>query len=215
VTGSWIEHEGGKWELKMALFGFVQLNNAHNGKRLGQALFKIIKRLRIGHKVTHPILVVLCHIDTGPVCCMIQIGWITCDNASNNSTMLDEFAKQILERNGKVFDPISQRIRYVSRLTQCCGRCHVFVNRCLAHIINLATQAVITSYSKSKHYNPADPEANLTGPQTEHGRDEVGLVRGICVKVSPCPGVYSSRNSRVLTSFVIGSFFSKAQTATH
>jgi hypothetical protein len=51
VTGSWIEEEGGKWELKSALFGFVQLNNAHNGMRLGQALFKIISRIRIGHKV--------------------------------------------------------------------------------------------------------------------------------------------------------------------
>ncbi|KAF8240106.1 hypothetical protein L208DRAFT_1234533, partial [Tricholoma matsutake] len=50
--------------------------------------------------------------------------------------------------------------------------------RCLAHIINLATQALITTYSKSKHYNPADPDANLAGP--EH--DEVGLVRAICVK---------------------------------
>jgi hypothetical protein len=89
------------------------------------------------------------------------------------------------------------------------------VNRCLAHIINLATQAVITSYSKSKHYDPTDPEADLTGPRTERGRDEVGLVRAICVKVSSSPGVSLSRNSRVLTSFVVGSFFSKAETITH
>ena len=125
MTGSWIQHEGGKWELKSALFSFVQLNNAHNGTRLGQALFKIVKRLRIGHKVSLPIFVVLCRVDTVSARRMIQIGWITCDNASNNNTMLDEFAKHILEKYKTVFDPKAQRIRYVSRLTQCCGCCHV------------------------------------------------------------------------------------------
>ncbi|KAI9510616.1 hypothetical protein F5148DRAFT_1147405 [Russula earlei] len=39
-------------------------------------------------------------------------------------------------------------------------------------------QAVISIYSKSKHHNPAEPEADLTG--VEH--DEVGLVQAICVK---------------------------------
>jgi hypothetical protein len=54
VTGSWIEEEsGGKWVLKSGLFGFTQLNDAHNGMRLGQALFKIISRIRIGNKVSH------------------------------------------------------------------------------------------------------------------------------------------------------------------
>ena len=52
VTGSWIEEENGKWKLQTTLFGFTQLNNAHNGMRLGQALFKIVSRLRIAHKVS-------------------------------------------------------------------------------------------------------------------------------------------------------------------
>ncbi|KAF8233520.1 hypothetical protein L208DRAFT_1266521, partial [Tricholoma matsutake] len=87
-----------------------------------------------------------------------------CNNATNNNTMLVEFAKHILAHNGKVFN-----------LKQHCIRC-------LAHIINLATQALIAMYSKSKHYNPADPDADLTGPE----RDEVGLVRAICVKIFIC-----------------------------
>jgi len=49
------------------------------------------------------------------------------------------------------------------------------------HIINLATQAFITTHSKSKHYNLADPDANLVGNNIRH--DVVGLVRSICVKV--------------------------------
>lgn len=52
VTGHWIEsHNGSQWELGSALLGFTQLNNAHNGVRLGQALFKIVDRLGIAHKV--------------------------------------------------------------------------------------------------------------------------------------------------------------------
>jgi hypothetical protein len=51
VTGSWIQEDGGKWQIQTALLGFTQLNNAHNGMRLGQALFKIVSRVGIIHKV--------------------------------------------------------------------------------------------------------------------------------------------------------------------
>ena len=50
----------------------------------------------------------------------------------------------------------------------------MFDYRCLAHIINLATQALISTHSKSRHYNPADPDADLVGENT--GRDVIGLV---------------------------------------
>ena len=53
VTAHWVEEPTPtKWELKSALIGFTRLNNAHNGERLGQALFKIIKRVGIEHKVS-------------------------------------------------------------------------------------------------------------------------------------------------------------------
>jgi len=50
-------------------------------------------------------------------------------------------------------------------------------------------QALITTHSKSKHYDPADPEADLVGaPDADLegdniGRDVIGLVQAICVKV--------------------------------
>lgn len=55
VTGSWIEEVNSQWDLRTALLGFTQLNNAHNGARLGQALFKIVERAGIAHKVRHMI----------------------------------------------------------------------------------------------------------------------------------------------------------------
>jgi len=37
------------------------------------------------------------------------------------------------------------------------------------------------THSKSRHYNPTDPDADLMGDNVGH--DAVGLVRAICVKV--------------------------------
>lgn len=52
VTGHWIEEANeNEWVLQSALFGFTRMNTAHNGKRLGQALFKICDRLDIVKKV--------------------------------------------------------------------------------------------------------------------------------------------------------------------
>jgi len=66
----------------------------------------------------------------------------------------------------------------------------LWVGRCLAHIINLATQALITTRSKAKFYSPDNEDTHI--PETRDERDELGLVRAICVKVlassrSPAP----------------------------
>jgi hypothetical protein len=53
VMAHWIrELAHTKWELESALIGFTKLNNSHNGIRLGHALFKIVKRVRIENKVS-------------------------------------------------------------------------------------------------------------------------------------------------------------------
>jgi hypothetical protein len=49
---------------------------------------------------------------------------------------------------------------------------------CLAHVINLATQTLISTYSKAPHFDPKNPEAHIPA-----NHDEVGLVRAISVKV--------------------------------
>jgi hypothetical protein len=52
VTSHWIEENDlGQWECQSPLLGFTKVNNAHNGKRLGGALFKILDRVGIAHKV--------------------------------------------------------------------------------------------------------------------------------------------------------------------
>lgn len=51
VTGHWIEESPSSWASQSALLGFVRLNNAHNGVRLGHALYKVVARVGIESKV--------------------------------------------------------------------------------------------------------------------------------------------------------------------
>ena len=53
----------------------------------------------------------------------------------------------------------------------------MFICSCLAHVINLATQALIGTYSKSPHFDPKNPDVHVPT-----SRDEVGLIRAIVVK---------------------------------
>jgi len=55
-------------------------------------------------------------------------------------------------------------------------------SRCLAHIINLTTQALISKRSKSKFYDPKAPDDHIPDV-TAVNCDEVGLIQAICIKV--------------------------------
>lgn len=54
--------------------------------------------------------------------------------------------------------------------------------RCLAHIINLATQALISTRSKAKYYDPNAEDSHVPNSEPGADRDEVGLIRAIAVK---------------------------------
>ena len=56
------------------------------------------------------------------------------------------------------------------------------INKRLAHIINLATQALISMRSKAKYYDSSTQEADLLDMFADI-QDEVGLIQAICVKV--------------------------------
>jgi hypothetical protein len=114
VTSHWIDEPSpAKWELKSALIGFTRLNNAHNGERLGQALFKIIKRVEIERKV-YPIYTanILSHLLT--LSFIVKVGHVTCDNASNNSTMMKELAVRLKAGTGKKYSWTARKIKFVT-----------------------------------------------------------------------------------------------------
>ena len=63
VTGHWIEEARlGEWTEEEGLLGFSRMNTAHNGARLGQALYKICHRLGIVHKVCRNLLLFVLQI---------------------------------------------------------------------------------------------------------------------------------------------------------
>ena len=112
------------------------MNMAHNGIRPGRALYKVCNHLWILAKVsTDSMRQILTNQS-------LQVGHITCDNARNNDTMLKEFTCCYQAKTGSKFDIKPWQIRYVSfRLCSCGTQSTKY--RCLAHIINVATQAVI------------------------------------------------------------------------
>ena len=153
VTGHWVE-EGSQgsdmwmeWKVKLSLFGFVHMNCSHDGWQLGHALFKIVAHLKVKHKVcsfnAYLIPVSLWNVHA-------QIGYITCDNTTNNNTMASYFTSHVagtteLKHLGKGCHV--QCVLTVYSL----GSCMITktLHRCLKHIINLVTQAFIKVYSKS------------------------------------------------------------------
>ena len=78
---------------------------AHNGTRLGQVLFLVCNRLNVVRKVSAISCITRYHLT------LMQVGHITCDNASNNTTMLQEFARCYYLKTGSTFDVDCRHIR--------------------------------------------------------------------------------------------------------
>jgi hypothetical protein len=82
--------------------------------------------------------------------------------------------------------------------------------RCLAHIINLATQAVILVRTKSRYYN-SDPADDHLPKDLGAGKCyEIGIVQAICIKVSTVFTVFFCWHL-VLTSGYVGTLIVAAE----
>jgi hypothetical protein len=90
--------------------------------------------------------------------------------------MLKEFAAWLKGAMGKKYDWRKRKIKCVGPQTY--QSQFLTKNSCLAHVINLATQMLISTYSQSPHFDPKQPNAHVPT-----SRDEVGLIRAIVVKV--------------------------------
>ncbi|KAI9429239.1 hypothetical protein H4582DRAFT_2065548 [Lactarius indigo] len=56
--------------------------------------------------------------------------------------------------------------------------------RCLTHIINLETQAMISACSKSKYYNGNPADDHLPEDLETAKCDEIGTIHAICINVT-------------------------------
>ncbi|TFY81893.1 hypothetical protein EWM64_g2114, partial [Hericium alpestre] len=139
MMAHWIEEgANGTWKLQSALIRFTRLNSTHSGLRLGQALYKVALHVGVVHKIGH----------------------VSCDNASNNGTMMAEFARLI----HKDMESPS-----------------------MGKIGEYAMQAMLRTQSTSKHFDPFHPDDHIpaeTDPaNTKISHNMIGLVHAICVKV--------------------------------
>ena len=88
---------------------------------------------------------------------------------------------------------VSSQVRYIVSLI------HVLVStgRCLAHVINLVTQALLSAHSSAKHYDPAKPMDHE--PDVDiFLHDEIGLVQAIFVNISPLYFYCSGCSSKLI-----------------
>ena len=105
--------------------------------------------------------------------------------------MMEEFAKWYNLKSGKTFDIKKGHIWWVVISFGLFRHGHLIYFRCLAHIINLAMQALISVCSKAKYYNPHVLDEHV--PDTNsHDRDEIGLIHAIVVKVGWFPSIVES-----------------------
>ena len=92
--------------------------------------------------------------------------------------MMKELAVRLKTSTGKKYYWRKRKIKFVTVISFT-HAFHLLMNySCLAHVINLVTQSLISTYSKSPHFDPKQPNAHVPT-----SRDKVGLIRSIVVKV--------------------------------
>jgi hypothetical protein len=81
------------------LLSFVLMNCTHNGNNLGQVLYVVCNWLQIVQKVSISVsmsILVSVHLFTLASHVLIQVGHVTCNNAKNNDTMMQDVADDYL-----------------------------------------------------------------------------------------------------------------------
>jgi hypothetical protein len=86
------------------LLAFREIEKSHTGANMADLIFEILKEDGILHKVNRSQF--LCpHITD-----MHQLGMITCDNASNNASMMTSLSDLLKAENIR-FHPVGNRLR--------------------------------------------------------------------------------------------------------
>jgi hypothetical protein len=144
------------------LLDLVEVARSHSGLNLAAAFAKILEDFGISNKVSgFGIAVNWLATHSGH----IQILSITCDNASNNDTMIDELADLLDDFPG----PANQ-------------------TRCFTHVLNLVVKSIIRQFDSpksktDKNLNEATNElfslaGNLEFDEDDEGEDEADNVEG-------------------------------------
>lgn len=91
--------------------------------------------------------------------------------------MMQEFAMRLKNATGVQYLWWKQKIKFVVAYN-ICFQLLIIHSSCLAHVINLATQTLISTYSLAPYFDTKNPDAHVPT-----NRDEIGIVHTVAVKV--------------------------------
>lgn len=107
VTGHYITAPKDRpqdWELKSEQLAFTHFEGNHSGANMANVLFRTIDRFNLRSKVKN-------QFSSSHFCLtlLLQVGWFTADNASNNGVAVREFSKLL---HDPLFDSTQRYIQY-------------------------------------------------------------------------------------------------------
>jgi hypothetical protein len=175
VTAHWIQattaNGSHKLILRSDLIGFHKIPGRHNGRHLANCFLYIIDRLKITDKVCFYSF----YLFLAQLLIHFKIGWITCDNASNNDTLMETLETLLAHRHIE-FDQVKSRIRYAYITSLFEYGIYETVIRCFPHIVNLACKAVLGMLTTLEYINETQEDYD---PTSAFGRDCIATIRSL------------------------------------
>lgn len=110
ITGHYIQSAADnpqRWELRSEQLAFTPIEGNHSGQNISKILLKTVDRFELGEKVC--VIIILNTFSLSDVY-IIQLGWFTADNATNNDTALQHLSNA-LELAGVSWDAKQHRVR--------------------------------------------------------------------------------------------------------
>lgn len=135
MTAHWVAQDGpsGGLVLKTALIAFHHLTSCHTGQELAKVMLHLIDRAEIPvSKVSQSIL------SSFKTLIIVQLGYFTLDNASNNDTAMEALRKVLYEDREFTFNS---------------NKCWI---RCIPHIVNICIQHTIEKFVHANFSNVSD-----------------------------------------------------------
>lgn len=153
------------------LLAFRHIPASHTGVHLAETFIEALKPFGILHKVRERF-----RHSSRVEAYLRQIGCVTTDNASNNSTMMQTLERELSARYGVILHKEFNHIRYVPCDTNRCMGCSLMVDRCFPHVVNIAVQTALKALSESA----PDPDPVSDRPEdcyvTVDPVDTIGLI---------------------------------------
>jgi hypothetical protein len=111
------------------------------------------------------------------------MGWITCDNASNNQTMMESL-EYLLKRRKIPFNAVNCRIWFENQINPIIAILIFSFFSCFPHIVNLACRAVLAAITNLEYVDDTVQDYQDYEPGIYSAKDCIATVRSLVNSVS-------------------------------